>query len=314
MPPQKGRLAIVTGGNSGIGWFTSLGLARAGAEVVLATRSKEKARSAIDAIRATTPDALVRFEPLDLASLASIREFVDRVGGLPKVDLLVNNAGVMFVPDRQLTVDGFERQLGTNYLGPFALTLGLMPALNRSPSPRVTTVCSTSASGGGKRIQFENLQWDGTYSHYAAYCQSKLADLMFALELGERSARAGLALVSNACHPGIARTNLQSSGRGRRPGLGMRLLLSLIAQDARSAAGSSLRAATDLAAESGSYYGPEGVGGAKGSPAPLRVPELAQDPVARKRLWQVSEQLTGARWGFDSAPEVRVSPLRTAIV
>jgi NAD(P)-dependent dehydrogenase (short-subunit alcohol dehydrogenase family) len=306
IPTQEGRTAIVTGGNSGIGWHTALGLAKAGAEVVIATRSERRARSAMDAIQSLVPRAGLRFEPLDLASLVSVRAFVERVGRWPKVDLLVNNAGVMFVPDRQLTEDGFERQLGTNYLGPFALTLGLMPALLRSPAPRVTTVSSTAAGGGRKRIQFEDLQWDRAYTHYAAYCQSKLAGLMFALELGQRAATAGLSLVSNACHPGIARTNLQSSGRGRAPGVGMRILLTVIAQEASSAALPSLRAATDPAAGSGSYYGPDGLGGTKGDPIPVRIPPAARDLATRARLWAISEQLTGFEWELASAPTLRV--------
>ncbi|MGP8072707.1 MAG: oxidoreductase [Thermoplasmata archaeon] len=299
IPSQKGRLAIVTGGNSGLGWCATLGLARAGADVVVATRSAERAREAMERIRSVVPDASLRLEALDLASLPSVRAFADRVGRLPKVDLLVNNAGVMFVPQRQLTEDGFERQFGTNYLGPFALTLGLMPALLRSPSPRVTTVSSASANGGKKRIMFEDLQWDRSYAHYAAYCQSKLADLMFALELARRSEAAGLPLISTACHPGVARTNLQSSGRGGPPSVGFRLILHFMAQDAALGARSILRAATDPTATSGSYYGPER--GMKGDPVPCPVYAPALDLKASAQLWETSERLTGARWEFVSA-------------
>jgi NAD(P)-dependent dehydrogenase (short-subunit alcohol dehydrogenase family) len=303
IPSQEGRLAIVTGGNSGLGWVTALELARAGGEVIVATRSEEKARASMDRIRSVVPDAAVRFESLDLASLASVRNFTDRMDRLPKVDLLVNDAGVMFVPQRQLTEDGFERQLGTNYLGPFALTLGLLPTLLRSPSPRVTTVSSSSANGGRKRILFEDLQWDHSYAHYAAYCQSKLADLMFGLELARRSAAAGLPLISNACHPGIARTNLQSSGRGRPANLGFRFLLHFIAQDAVEGAKSILRAATDPSATSGSFYGPER--GTKGDPVPCPVYAPALDRKARERLWELSEKLTGADWTVASATFAR---------
>jgi NAD(P)-dependent dehydrogenase (short-subunit alcohol dehydrogenase family) len=294
IPSQEGRLAIVTGGNSGLGWFTTLGLARAGAEVVVATRSERKAGESMDRIRSIVPGASVRFESLDLASLTSIRSFTERMDRLARVDLLVNNAGVMFVPRRQLTEDGFERQFGTNYLGPFALTLGLLPTLLRSSAPRVTTVTSSAAKGGKKRIAFEDLQWDHSYAHYAAYCQSKLADLMFALELARRSAAAGLPLISTACHPGVARTNLQSSGRGGPPNAGFRLILHFIAQDAEDGAKSILRAATDPAATSGSFYGPDR--GMKGDPVLCPPYAPALDLPARAKLWDTSEQLTGARW------------------
>jgi NAD(P)-dependent dehydrogenase (short-subunit alcohol dehydrogenase family) len=296
IPSQKGRLTIVTGGNSGLGWFTALGLARAGANVVVATRSEQKARESMEKIRSIVPGASVRFESLDLASLASVRNFAERMDRLPKVDTLVNNAGVMFVPKRQLTEDGFERQFGTNYLGPFALTMGLLPTLLRSSSPRVTTVTSSSANGGKKRIMFEDLQWDHSYAHYHAYCQSKLADLMFALELARRSEAAGLPLISNACHPGVARTNLQSSGRGRPPSAGFRFILHFIAQDAEDGALSILRAATDPTAPSGSYYGP--ARGMKGDPVPCTVYPPALELEARTKLWEISENLTGAHWSF----------------
>jgi NAD(P)-dependent dehydrogenase (short-subunit alcohol dehydrogenase family) len=267
----------------------------------VATRSEDKAREAILQIRSLVPQAVLRFEPLDLASLSSVRRFTERVGQFPKVDLLVNNAGVMSVPTRELTEDGFERQFATNYLGPFALTLGLIPALLRSPSPRVTTVTSNAANGGMKRINFEDLRSDRSYSPWASYCQSKLADLMFALELGRHAAEAKLPLVSNACHPGIVRTNLQASGRGRTPGVGMRLLLRYMAQDAPHGALSPLRAATDPSATSGSYYGPDRRGGTKGNPVPSSLPSPALDLEARARLWEVSQRLTGARWASGSA-------------
>ena len=214
IPPQTGKLAVVTGANSGIGWHTALELARAGCEVILTARSDSKGKQAVDQIKAAVPLAQVRYEILDLASLRSVRAFAARVGSERKIDLLVNNAGVMAVPQRELTEDGFERQLGTNFLGPFALTLLLMPVLGRSPVARVTTVSSGAANMGLKRINFEDLQWAKSYSLWKAYCQSKLADLLFMLELGKRSAAAGLNLVSNGAHPGFARTNLQTSGPG----------------------------------------------------------------------------------------------------
>lgn len=297
IPPLTGRLAIVTGGNSGIGLFTAMGLARAGAEVIIATRSQARATEAIRQVQASVPSASLRFEALDLASLASVRAFAQRVGRLPKVDLLVNNAAVMYVPTRELTEDGFERQFGTNYLGPFALTLGLLPALLRSPYPRVTTVSSGAANMGLKRIKFEDLTWDQGYRHYAAYCQSKLADLMFAIELGQRCAHAGIPLTSNAAHPGAARTNLLSSGRGRPPSLGVRILIRIIGQSAAGGALSVLRASTDPSATSGSYFGPARLGGSRGPPVPVELPAPALDAGSRSHLWETSERLTGVRWG-----------------
>src|ERR1700722_13538876 len=163
IPSLQGRLAVVTGANSGIGWHTALELARAGSEVILASRTESKGRDAVDRIRQQLPQARVRAEILDLASLQSVQSFAARIGREAKLDLLVNNAGVMAVPKRQVTEDGFERQFGTNFLGPFALTMALLPALMRAPSPRVTTVSSGAANMGLKKINFGDLQWERSY-------------------------------------------------------------------------------------------------------------------------------------------------------
>ncbi len=192
IPSQEGRLALVTGANSGVGWQTALELARAGSEVILAVRSAEKGRMAVDGIRRLIPRARVRHEILDLASLQSVRAFAARLADEPRLDLLVNNAGVMSVPTRELTEDGFERQLGTNYLGPFALTALLLPLLRRSPSPRITTVSSGAANMGLRRINFDDLQWEKSYAPWKAYCQSKLADLLMAVELTRRASADGI--------------------------------------------------------------------------------------------------------------------------
>jgi NAD(P)-dependent dehydrogenase (short-subunit alcohol dehydrogenase family) len=297
VPSQRGRLAIVTGASSGIGRCTALGLARAGADVILASRSEAHARATLDQIGVQAPGARARFELLDLASLSSVRAFAARMRLLPKVELLVNNAGT-FAPRRVLTEDRFERSLATNYLGPFALTLGLMPVLLRSPCPRVTTVSSLAANQGGRGIDLESLTGEGSYHARAAYGQSKLADLMFALELGRRAAAQGLPLISNACQPGLARTNLQSGGKGRPPWAGVRFLMHFVAQDAEHGALSTLRAATDPAATSGSYYGPDRE--LKGFPVLCEIPPPALDAMARTRLWELSERLTSTRWEFGS--------------
>jgi NAD(P)-dependent dehydrogenase (short-subunit alcohol dehydrogenase family) len=296
IPSQAGRLAVVTGANSGIGWHTALELARAGGEVILTARTEEKGRDAVERIRRELPASKVRFELLDLASLRSVRAFAQRVGAAGRVDLLVNNAGVMRVPKRELTEDGFERQMGTNFMGPFALTMLLMPALKRSDAPRVTTVSSGAANMGLKRIRFEDMQWAQKYGPWNAYCQSKLADLLLMLELGRRSEAAGIGLLSNAAHPGFARTNLQTAGPGRELNAVESFLAPLMSQDAAHGALPTLRAATATDTFTGAYYGPENFFHLKGDPVELPLPKPALDVNAAKRLWDVAEELTGTKW------------------
>lgn len=290
---MNGQRTIVTGGTRGLGWWTALGLARANADVVVTARSQPSGQAAVDKIRRLEPNAKVRVELLDLSSLASVRRFAERMLRGPAIDLLVNCAGAV-IPSREITEDGLERTLATDYLGPFALTLGLLPALLRAPRPRVTTVTSLGADKGKRAIDFADLQGARAYSPQLAYNQAKLADLMFALELGHRASQAGLPLISNAAHPGLARTDLQWGVKGRRPSAGIRILMRLFGQRPEVAVRSILRAATDPAAISGSYYGPER--GLKGEPVPCAVYSAALDPEARTRLWSVSEELTGMRW------------------
>jgi NAD(P)-dependent dehydrogenase (short-subunit alcohol dehydrogenase family) len=296
IPSQTGRLAVVTGANSGIGWNTALELARAGGEVILTARTEAKGQDAVGRIRRLLPQAKVRFEMLDLASLRLVRSFAQRVGREAKVDLLVNNAGVMRLPTRELTENGFERQMGTNFLGPFALTVLLIPALRRSAAPRVTTVSSGAANMGLKRIKFEDMQWDKLYGPWKAYCQSKLADLMLMLELARRSAAEGGWLVSNAAHPGYARTNLQTSGVGRELNSVGRFFTLFTSQDAAHGALPTLRAATAMDAAPGSYYAPDRMFQLKGDPVAISLPKPARDEAAARRLWDVAEQLTGVGW------------------
>jgi len=296
IPSLHGRLALVTGANSGIGWHTALELARAGSEVILASRTEAKGRDAVDRIRQQLPQVKVRAEVLDLASLRSVRAFAAKVGSEAKLDLLINNAGVMSVPKRQVTEDGFELQFGTNFLGPFALTIALMPALLRAPSPRVTTVSSGAANMGRKKINFGDLQWERSYGPWTAYCQSKLADLMFALELGRRSASAGIRLVSNAAHPGYARTNLQTSGPGREQYRIEKIMAAFMSHDAAHGAMPTLRAATAKDAGSGRYFAPKHMFQLKGDPVPVPIPKPARDEAAARQLWEIAESLTGAAW------------------
>jgi len=296
IPSQRGRLAVVTGANSGIGWDTALELARAGAEVILTARTEAKGDDAVARIRREIPAAKVRFEMLDLASLRSVREFAERVGREKKLDLLVNNAGVMRIPTRKVTEDGFETQFATNFLGPFALTGLLMPALLRSDSPRVTTVSSGAANMGLRRIRFEDLQWESGYKPWKAYCQSKLADLMLMTELGRRSEAAGKRVLSNAAHPGFARTNLQTSGPGRDMLAIEKFLVPFMSHDAAAGAMPTLRAATEPNAAQGSYYSPENFFQMKGDPVLISLPKPAQDEAATRKLWEISEKLTGVQW------------------
>ena len=292
IPSQSGKLAVVTGANSGIGWYTALELARAGSEVILTARSVAKGRPAVDRIRQQLPTAKVRAEILDLASLASVRSFAAKISSEPKLNLLINNAGVMKIPRREVTEDGFERQFGTNFLGHFALTGLLLPALLRASAPRVTTVSSVAAKLGLKRINFDDLQWEHSYNPWKAYCQTKLADLMFALELSRRCAAKNIPLLSNAAHPGIARTNLQAAS-GKPPSALQKIASAVIAQDAAPGALPTLRAATEINAVPGSYYGPDGLFQFKGDPVLISIPKPAQDQAAAHRLWEIAESLIG---------------------
>jgi NAD(P)-dependent dehydrogenase (short-subunit alcohol dehydrogenase family) len=298
IPSQRDRLAVVTGANSGIGWETALELARAGAEVVLTARTEAKGKDAVTRILQVSPQAKVRFETLDLASLRSVEEFAVRVGSEAKLDLLVNNAGVMRIPARQVTEDGFEMQFGTNFIGPFALTALLMPALLRSNAPRVTTVSSGAANMGLKRIRFEDLQWKAGYKPWAAYCQSKLADLMLTMELGRRSEEAGKRVLSNAAHPGFARTNLQTSGPGRELNAIERFVTPFMSHDAAHGAMPTLRAATEPKAAQGSYYSPENFFQLKGDPVLIPLPKPARDAASARQLWEIANNLTGVQWPF----------------
>jgi NAD(P)-dependent dehydrogenase (short-subunit alcohol dehydrogenase family) len=297
LPTQAGKLAVVTGANSGVGLETARRLALAGATVVLAVRSADKGAAAARTITGTT-----QVEPLDLADLSSVSAFAARLlaRGRP-VDLLVNNAGVMAVPSRHTTADRFELQFGTNYVGHFALTARLLPLLVAAPAPRVTSLSSGTHWFG--RIDFDDLQGKRSYSGGRAYAQSKLAMLLFAAELQRRSDAAGWGLMSNAAHPGATRTNLQSSGptmgTGRtRPGLGGRLGMRIpgMWQDVDTGALPTLVAATSPDAVPDGYYGPDGPFGLRGQAEPARRSKRARDAAAAARLWDESVRMTGVSW------------------
>ena len=294
IPDQTGKLAIVTGANSGIGLETARGLAGAGAQVILAVRDFKKGNEARRNLLETAPGATIMVEYLDLACLESVAEFAERMTDCySAIDLLVNNAGVMAPPTRHTTPDGFELQLQTNYLGHFALTGHLLPLLMRGRSRRVVNVSSLAHRPAA--IDFSDLQGE-SYDPWRAYGQSKLAVLMFSLELNRRSRAYGWDILSNAAHPGLARTNLQVKGPsldGPRTKRGVWIAkVPWIWQSAAQGALPVLYAATNYSAVGGGYYGPGGFWEIKGAPAPARIARHAIDEQLRERLWALSEQLT----------------------
>jgi NAD(P)-dependent dehydrogenase (short-subunit alcohol dehydrogenase family) len=294
IPSLDGRIAVITGATGGLGYETALALGGAGATVVLTGRSDVKGRNALQAIRRQFPDAKTSYETLDLANLASVADFAKRFGAThASLDLLINNAGVMALPQRQATADGFEMQFGTNYLGHYALTAQLLPWLRRGHQPRVVNLSSLTHRQGA--IDFDDLQATRSYSPRKAYSQSKLAMLMFALELQRRSDAAGWGLMSNAAHPGYARTDLIANGPGAGGLLGQlnKLLQPFLSQSAAEGALPTLFAATLPEAKPAGYYGPNGFYELKGPPGAAKVMPLAKDAAAAARLWDVSAVLTG---------------------
>jgi NAD(P)-dependent dehydrogenase (short-subunit alcohol dehydrogenase family) len=297
MPSLSGKLAVVTGATGGLGYETALALARAGAEVLVTGRNAEKGRAAIERIKRAVPAAKVRFEMLDLASLASVRAFATKmIANARPLDLLVNNAGVMDLPTRRLTEDGFELQFGTNHLSHFALTGLLLPLLRSADAPRVVNVSSLAHRGG--KMDFANLQAERRYRSWPAYQQSKLANLLFTFELQRRSDANGWGLMSNAAHPGYARTDLipNGPGTGGLKGMVMKALGSFMSHSAAAGALPTLFAAASVDATPSGYYGPDGFYELKGAVAPAQIFPQAKDEAVARRLWDVSEQLTGVKW------------------
>lgn len=298
IPDLSGRLAIVTGATGGLGLETAIVLAGKGAEVVLAARSPDKGTEAERLIRFRHPNAAVRFDLLDLASLASVQAFAERylATGRP-IDILIDNAGVMALPTRQTTVDGFEMQFGTNYLSHFALVGRLLPLLIRAKA-RVVQLSSVAHRSG--HIRLEDLNYQSHYSPWPVYQQSKLAMLMFALELQRRSDAHGWGLTSVAAHPGFARTDLIANGHAGKPGLfarGARLLEAVLSHSAADGALPILMAATLPDPTPGGYYGPTGFQEMKGPPGVAVIKRQARDADVARRLWTESERLTGVAYG-----------------
>ncbi len=290
VPECRGRTAVVTGANSGIGFETARVLATKGARVVLGCRSAERGQAAVDRLRDRVPDADAVFAPLDLGSLASIEAFAKELCTRePRLDLLVNNAGVM-MPPLGRTADGFELQFGTNHLGHFALTGRLLERLCATPGARVVTVSSLAHFWG--RIDFDDPNWAGRYNATLAYGQSKVANLLFARELARRLDAAGHGVVSVAAHPGSTRTELQ-----RHSG-SMRSLVRVFSQEPADGALPTLYAATAPAVGGGDYFGPQRAFGCLGPPGPARSSPYSRNPAVARRLWELSEELTGVAYGI----------------
>ncbi|MEU6713275.1 oxidoreductase [Nonomuraea sp. NPDC046802] len=275
IPDLTGKSAIVTGANSGIGLPTALELARHGARVIVASRNPDKGRAAVEEIRRDAPGAQVEFGQLDLADLASVRRFAESVD---RLDLLVNNAGIGLI-SRQETKDGFELQFGTNHLGHFALTGLLLPLLLKSPGARVVTVSSDAYKAG--RIDLDNLGLTQGYGRMSSYARSKLANLLFMLELRRRAGKAGADLISVATHPGTTATNFVNVGP-------LKPLLPLFMHSPEVGALPSLYAATSPAIRGGEFVGPR--------LQLMTLSKTARSEALAERLWEVSAELTGVRF------------------
>lgn len=302
VPDMHGCLAVVTGGSDGIGYALASRLARAGADLVLPVRNPAKGEKAVLEIRAVVPDADIELLPLDLSSLQSVAELAQTLvrAGRP-INVLINNAGVMSPPNRQATADGFELHWGTNHLAHFALTARLFPLL-RAGTARVTTQSSVAAQMNG--INWEDLNFEQSYSESKAYSQSKIANLMFGLELHRRSRAAGWGITSNASHPGVTPTNLLKAqphiGRSRDT-MSFRMVktfarLGLLNRSAEQGMLPALHAATHPDAEGGKFYGPRGFLHLSGPAAEQKVYRPARDVDEAARVWEKSEELVGVRF------------------
>lgn len=292
VPDQSGRTAIVTGANSGLGFDTAAVLAARGAQVVLAVRNLDKGRQAIERIEKASPGAAVTLAELDLSSLDSVRRAADELRAAhPRIDLLINNAGVMYVPNRETTADGFEMQFGTNHLGHFALTGLLLDHLLPVAGSRVVTV----SSFGHRilaRIRFEDPHFETGYQRVQAYGQSKLANLLFTYELQRRLEANGAPTIAAAAHPGFSDTELMRHLPAFLPDFTWKFAT----QPSEKGALPTLRAATDPAVQGGRYYGPGGIGELKGNPKVVASSAQSHDEDIQRRLWTMSEELTGVTY------------------
>ena len=303
IPDLSGKRMLMTGAASGIGFEAARALAEHGAEVVLVDRNEAAARDAMARIREKRPDARLEFRPLDLSNLASVKAFAAALVAEGKpLDVLINNAGIQPISERRTSADGFELTFAIGHLAHFTLTAGLLPLLEAAPAPRVVTVSSMVHGRGW--LDWEDLQIERGYRHQRAYNQTKLANLLFARELQRRLDAAGKPIKSIAVHPGVSRTSI---GANRRQ-LGtfrlgdhvitavLSVVLPFLGQSAQQGALPTLFAATDPQAEGGGFYGPGGAGEMKGPPAPARIKPSGQDMEAARKLWEITETLTGTRF------------------
>lgn len=295
MPDQSGKVAIVTGSNSGIGYETAMALSQKGATVVMACRNLQKANPAADQIRQADPSGTVDVMALDLSDLESVRQFVaDFQARYDRLDLLINNAGIMHPPYGK-TKQGFETQFGVNHLGHFALTGLLLDLLSKTPLSRVVTVSSTSHRFG--QIDFEDLQWEKkAYRPLSAYGQSKLANLLFTYELQRKLAATGQDILATAAHPGWTATNLQQHSGG------IQFLNRFFAQNGSMGALPTLYAATATDVQGGEYFGPGGFMQMQGHPKKVNSNDRSHDENMATKLWTISEELTGVRFGLQTQP------------
>ena len=295
VPDQSGRLAIITGSNTGLGYDTARVLAGRGAQVVMAVRDTGKGDAAAARIRRLSPDAKVTVHRLDLGSLASVKQAgAELAAAYPRIDLLINNAGVMY-PPKSTTTDGFELQFGTNHLGHFALTGLLLKNLLGVEGSRVVVVASI-AHKIKAMIDFDDLQWEKrSYDRVASYGQSKLANLMFAYDLQRKLAAAKAKTIAVAAHPGVAATELSRHVPGYQlPGVAW--LFGRILNTSEQGALATLRAATDPSVQGGQYWGPDGFREMRGYPELATSSTQSHDIAIQDRLWTVSEELTGVTY------------------
>lgn len=303
LAPQNGRYFVITGATGGLGLETALALAGAGGDVLLTGRNPAKGAAALEAIRTAHPQAKVDFALCDVASLAAVNAFADALiaEGRP-IDVLIDNAGVMAVPTRALTVDGFEMQFGTNVAGHYLLTARLMPLLRAAPAPRTVQLASLAHLNG--RIAIDDVNAERSYNPWRRYQMSKLAMLMFAIELQRRSTAGGWGITSLAAHPGLAATDLFRTDAS--PSLYKRLrtgIIEMLCQPAAAGAWPTLMAATAPEGTPGGYYGPTGFMEAWGPAGPARIARHARDPVMAGRLWDRLAEMTGAVWPAGRPPE-----------
>ncbi|MEM9035398.1 MAG: oxidoreductase [Actinomycetota bacterium] len=298
LPRQDGRTAIITGANTGLGFHNAKDLAAKGAKVVMACRSEQRAEDAMTRIRADVPDADLELLRIDLSSLDSVRSAVATYREQhDSLDLLINNAGVMMTPYER-TVDGFELQMAANYWGHFLLTMSLIDLLPDEATARVVTLSSLAHAQGAKKIRFDDIHWEQKYSRQGAYQQTKLACLMFALELDRRLQAAGKRVVSAASHPGVSETEL---GRALPKPLVLAVRYTVgpfISHDPDVASLPTLLAAIGPDVRGGDYYGPTGFQEFKGDPGPAKIHSCARDEAAAARLWDLSVELTDADLPF----------------